>query len=275
MKRLSRILILLMIFTMFASSFVFADDEQKFLSLGKDLTAEQTSTVLGFFGNVDINECKVVYITNADEHKYLDSYVDKNQIGTKALSSVLIEENDENDIDVEIHNINYCTEGMYKNALSTAGVTGAHVIVAGPFQISGTAALVGTIKAYEEMTGQEVSDDVIEGCVDELTTTGDIGEEVGDKSAIEEIIADIKSQVADNPDMSDADIIAALKAAAEKAGVTLSDDQIERLKDLITKLKGLDVDWDNVKEQSLDILNKIKSSGLLDDIINWIKSLFN
>lgn len=275
MKRLSKVLILVMIFTMFSSSFVFADDGQKFLSLGQDLTAEQTSTVLGFFGDVDINECKVVYITNADEHKYLDSYVDTNQIGTKALSSVLIEENDGNDIDVEIHNINYCTEGMYKNALSTAGVTGAHVIVAGPFQISGTAALVGTIKAYEEMTGQEVSDEVIEGCVDELTTTGDIGEEVGDKGAIEEIIADIKSQVADNPDMSDADIIAALKAAAEKAGITLSDDQIERLKDLITKLKGLDVDWDNVKKQSLDILNKIKSSGLLDDIINWIKSLFN
>ena len=274
MKKFTKVLALTIVFAMSLSSFVFADNDRIFLALGNDLSPEQESTVLDFFGGVDINECEVVYITNADEYKYLGNYVPASQIGNQALSSVMIEENGNNDIDVEIHNINYCTEGMYKNALATAGVSGADVVVAGPYPISGTAALVGTIKAYEKMTGEEVPDEVIEGSVNEITTTGEIGEEVGDKGAIEELVADVKSQIADNPDMSDEDIVAAIKAGAEKLGISLSQDQIDKLKGLIVDLKGLDIDWDNVKKQSLDIFNKIKDAGLLDRIIDWIKSLF-
>lgn len=259
---------------MILPSFAFAD-EKPFVALGQDLKAEETNTVLSLFDIDDITDCNVVYITNADEHKYLGNYIPASEIGTKALSSVMIEENDDSEIEVEIHNINYCTEGMYKNALATAGVSGAEVVVAAPYPISGTAALVGTIKAYEQMTGEVVSDEVIEGCVEEITTTGEIGEEVGDKGAIEEIVADIKSQIAENPNMSDADIVQAIKDAADRVGISLSDVQIAKLKDLITNLKGLDIDWDNVKKQSLDIFNKVKASGLLDKIIDWIKSLFN
>ena len=273
-NRATKILSIAMIISMMMPSFAFADD-QPFVALGQDLKAEETNTVLSLFGVSDITDCNVIYITNAQEHQYLGEYVPAAQIGTKALSSVMIEENSGTEIDVEIHNINYCTEGMYCNALATAGVSGAKVIVAGPYPISGTAALVGTIKAYEEMTGEEVSDEVIEGCVDEITTTGEIGEEVGDKNAIEKIVADLKSQIAENPNMSDSDIVAAIKEAADKFGISLTDDQIAKLKDLITNLKGLDIDWDNVKKQSLDIFNKVKSSGLLDKIIDWFKSLFD
>ena len=48
-----------------------------------------------------------------------------------------------NGIKVSTYNINYCTAGMYKNALATAGISDANIIVAGPFALSGTAALVG------------------------------------------------------------------------------------------------------------------------------------
>lgn len=272
--KLVKIFAVVMAVTMMLPTFAFADDKP-FVALGQDLKAEETNTILSLFGVGDITDCNVIYITNADEHKYLGEYVPAAQIGNQALSSVMIEENSGTDIDVKIHNINYCTEGMYKNALATAGVTGAKVVVAGPYPISGTAALVGTIKAYEEMTGEEVSDEVIEGCVEEITTTGDIGEEVGDKGAVENIVAELKGQIAENPDMSDTDIIEAIKAAADKFGISLSESQIEQLKDLIKDLKGLDIDWDNVKKQSLDIFNKVKDSGLLDRIIDWFKSLFN
>ena len=49
-------------------------------------------------------------------------------IGTRALSSVLIEKKDKgNGIKVTTSNITYCTTGMYQNALATAGVTDADV----------------------------------------------------------------------------------------------------------------------------------------------------
>lgn len=269
-----KILTIVMLISMVFTSLAFAD-EKPFMALGADLKSEETNTILSIFDIDDITDCNVVYINNEDEHKYLGQYVAESQIGSKALSSVMIQENSGSEINVEIHNINYCTEGMYQNALVTAGVSGAKVVVAGPYPISGTAALVGTIKAYEQMTGENVSDEVIEGCVNELTTTGEIGEEVGDKNAIENIVANVKSKLADDPNMSESDIIQAIKDAADRVGISLSDEQISKLKDLITDLKSLDIDWDNVKKQSLDIFNKVKSSGLLDRIIDWFKSLFD
>ena len=129
------------------SSSAFAADSEGYLSLGADLSEAERNTVMDLMGVDDPDNYEVLYVTNADEHKYLDSYVNSDQIGSRALSSVLIKDKSGDDIDVETHNIGYCTEGMYRNALQTAGVEGADVVVAGPFEISGTAALVGTIKA--------------------------------------------------------------------------------------------------------------------------------
>ncbi|MGX8773971.1 MAG: DUF1002 domain-containing protein, partial [Bacillota bacterium] len=213
----------------------------------------------------------VIYVTNAEEHKYLDSYVDKNQIGDRALSSVLIREKSGNDIDVETHNIGYCTEGMYRNALQTAGVEGADVVVAGPFEISGTAALVGTIKAYEKMSGETVDDEVIEGAVDELTTTGEVGEEIGDKEAAEDIISSVKEQLADDPDMSEQDIEEAIKQAAKEQGYDLSEETVEKAKNMVENLQGLDIDWGGLKDK----IKGIDAGSWFSRLYNWFMGFFD
>lgn len=106
-----------------------------YLSLGADLTKEQRKTVLSLL-DVEENELsdyEVIEITNDDEHEYLDEYLSASVIGTKALSSVRIEKvGDAKGISVETKNISYCTSGMYTNALTTAGISDAEVVVAGP-----------------------------------------------------------------------------------------------------------------------------------------------
>lgn len=47
---------------------------------------------------------------------------------------------------------------MYKNALATAGITDAKVLISAPFPVSGTGALTGIYKAYEDMTGVSLND---------------------------------------------------------------------------------------------------------------------
>lgn len=281
MKKFKRITAASLAMVMCLSSFAYAASGDRYLSLGADLSSSQKETVLKLLGVSNIDDCNVSYVTNAEEHQYLDGHVSSAAIGTNALSSVLIEENSSDDINVCIYNINYCTEGMYKNALATAGVKGADVVVAGPYEISGTAALVGTIKLYEKMTGEDVSDDVIDGSVEELTTTGDIGEEVGDKSAVEEVIASVKEDLADNPDMSASEIEEAIKEAADKAGISLSQDNINKIRDMLQKLQGLDIDWSNVKNQSASILKDIRNAldtdearGFFAKIVDWVKSFF-
>lgn len=269
-KHIAVVTAVVMALSMAATTSAFAADGEKYLALGSDLSESEKSTVLDLLDVDDLDEYNVIYVTNSDEHKYLDSYVDSDQIGSRALSSVSIEENDGDSIDVEIHNIGYCTEGMYENALSTAGISGADVVVAGPFEISGTAALVGTIKAYEEMTGETVDDEVIEGCVDEITTTGELGEEIGDKGAAEDIVSAVKEKLADDPEMSDSELEQTIIDAAQDAGYELSEGAVEKVKDMSQNLQGLDIDWDNIK----NVFSSVDAQGFFEKIINWFKSLF-
>lgn len=280
-KKTGSVLIaLVMMFTMLFSTAAYADSED-YISLGHDLTADEQAIVLDFLGVDDLEGKNVNYVTNAEEYQYLGKYVNAAQIGNRALSSVLITNKMGKSIDVETHNINYCTEDMYRNALATAGVSGVKVIVAGPFEISGTAALVGTIKAYEDMTGEDVTEEVIEACVDELVTTGEVGDEVGNLEAVEAIIAQVKQKLAENPDMSDDEIIEAIRQAAKDAGIELSDANVQRIKNMLSSLKGMDINWDNIKQQSESILknfenvlNSDEAKGFFARIMAWFQSLF-
>ena len=158
-----------------------AVEEKPYLSLGADLSASQKSKVLELLGvkENELDQYKVVKVTNKDEHKYLDDYLDSSVIGTHALSSVLIEKRDKGEgIDVTTKNITYCTAGMYENALTTAGVTDANVTVAGPFNITGTAALVGAMNAYEDMTGENISSESKDAATNELVVTSKLADQL-------------------------------------------------------------------------------------------------
>lgn len=253
---------------------VIEKSDKPYLSLGEDLTSKQREKVLGLMG---IDESKldsydVVYVNNKEEHKYLDEYISSSEIGTKSLSSVVITKGDSGSgLSISTYNINYCTVGMYKNALATAGVTDAKIIVAGPTPISGTAALVGTFKAYEEMTGEELDEEVVDASLDELVTTGELNESIdGDSQSVEAMIADLKAQLGDGSISTRDEIVAAIEETAEKYDLKLSEEDIDKLVNLLMKLKNIDVDWDSISEQASDwasmIGEKIEESGILSII---------
>ena len=96
---------------------VFADRvdaviDKPYLALGADLSPQEQMTVLSLLGLSDINvdDYDIISITNADEHEYLDKYLDASIIGTRALSSVLVVGKEAgNGIHVTTKNISYCT----------------------------------------------------------------------------------------------------------------------------------------------------------------------
>ena len=104
---------------------VHAQEGKIVVALGADLSAEQRATVLGLMGITEeqLAGYEVIYITNAQEHQYLDAYLDASVIGSKSLSSVMLKKGAKGSgVNVTTKNINYCTTGMYRNALLTAGV---------------------------------------------------------------------------------------------------------------------------------------------------------
>jgi len=254
-----------------------------FLSLGADLTKEQRKTVLSLLDvrENELSDYEVIEITNQDEHAYLDDYLSASVIGTKALSSVRVEKvGEEKGIRVETKNITYCTSGMYTNALTTAGVTDAEVVVAGPFGISGTAALVGAMKAYEKMTGETVSQENADAATNELVVTSDLASDIGNEKA-EELMALTKQRIADGDFDTVGEIQDVVKEASEELGVTLTDEQEQALVGVFDKINGLDLDVDKLKQQAEEVYGKLqqlgldaeKASGILSKITQFFKDV--
>ncbi len=254
-----------------------------FLSLGADLTKEQRKTVLSLLDvrENELSDYEVIEITNQDEHDYLDEYLSASVIGTKALSSVRVEKvGEEKGIRVETKNITYCTSGMYTNALTTAGVTDAEVVVAGPFGISGTAALVGAMKAYEKMTGETVSQENADAATNELVVTSDLASDIGNEKA-EELMALTKQRIADGDFDTVGEIQDVVKEASEELGVTLTDEQEQALVGVFDKINGLDLDVDKLKQQAEEVYGKLqqlgldaeKASGILSKITQFFKDV--
>lgn len=239
--------------------------DKTIVTLGADLDASQRATVLKLLGLTedDLDDCIVLEITNDDEHHYLDEYLSGDVIGKRALSSIRLDKADEgNGISVTTNNINYCTDSMYINALATAGLEDANVIVAGPFNISGTAALVGTIKAYEELTGETVSEEVIDAATDELVTTGELSTIIGDTELATQFIGFVKNEVVSKKLSGDADIREIVEDAAREMDINLTDEQVEQVVSTMKKISKLDIDIDTLKKQAKGLYDKLKDLNI-------------
>lgn len=271
------------------------DADKPLIALGADLTAEQRSQVLGIMGvsEADLAGYNVIYITNDMEHQYLDNYVDAAVIGSKSLSSVMITPKESgHGVLVTTQNITYCTTGMYRNALLTAGVEDADIFVVGPSQISGTAALIGAVKGYELLSGEDISDDTLDIALNEMITTGEITDalENADSEEVEALIAFVKAKLAAGDLETEADIRAAIEEGEDQFGVTLDESEIQQIIDVMNKIKGLGLDPSVLVNQAADLYEQFGAdflehidgasiaksgiSGFFSKIGNGIKDFF-
>ena len=254
---------------------VFADSAaDTYVALGADLSSAQRATVLELMGLTedDLDSTHLVQITNAMEHEMLGSYLSDSVIGTRALSCVKVEKRNSGGINVTTKNISYCTEGMYKNALVTAGIENADVLVAAPMNISGTAGLVGAMEAYKQLTGESIDSESMDAAVDELVTTGELSDAIGSSEDAENLIAAVKQEIVTRDLKTDEDILKAIDDAAAELGITLSDSEKQLILDLMKKISKLNLDPEALKKQASDIYDRLKGLGV--DLSNYDKQGF-
>jgi uncharacterized protein YpuA (DUF1002 family) len=243
------------------------DTTKPLVALGADLSAEQRSQVLSLMGitETELADYNVIYITNDMEHQYLDSYIDPSVIGSKSLSSVLITPKESgHGVLVTTQNISYCTTGMYRNALLTAGVEDADILVVGPTQLSGTAALIGAVKGYELLSGEEISDDTLDVALNEMITTGELADAIdgADSEDVEALIAYIKAKLAAGELDTEEDIRAAIEEGEEQFGVQLDESEIQQIVDVMNKIKKLGLDPNMLLDQAADLYEQFGSDFL-------------
>ena len=256
---------------------------QSYIVFGEDLSEDQKKTVLNLLGVMEeeLPQFKVLTVSNSEEHKYLDAFVDKDKIGTKAFSSVkFVPKAPGTGLKITTHNIDYCTVSMYQNALITAGVQDAEVIIAAPFDLSGTAALIGIVKAYCDMTGEVLDEQVLMVATNELVLTGKLGTYLGDTDKVAEFIAYAKQLVVAEDLESDEEIRSAVKEAAKEFDMELTEAQVTQVVDLLKKIAKMDIDPHALAKQATDMYNALKAMGIdldsmdANSIIDMIKKFF-
>ena len=243
------------------------------VTLGENLTADQRASILKEMG-VD-ESVEIVTVSNAEEHEYLGQYISSRLIGTKALSSSKITLGErKSGLIVKTHNINWVTEEMYINALATAGVKDAEIYVTAPFEVSGTAALTGIIKAYEITADETISEDVKQAANEEMITTVELGDQIGQEEA-SALITKIKEEMSVNPPETEEEVKTLVENSASDLGITLTEGQLQSLVDLFNKLKELDIDWNAVGTQLQEAKDKLSNYLSSEEGQNFLEKIKN
>lgn len=262
-------------------------DGSSVVTLGADLSEEQKQTVLDYFG-VKKDEVVVLEVNNQEERKYLQGVATEAQLGRKTFSCAYVQPTKSgNGINVKTANLTYVTSSMIASTLTTCGVTDANVIAMTPLSggVSGTGALTGVMKAFEDATGEKLDEEKKEIASEELVTTTDLADKVGQDQATG-IMNDIKSEIIKNGTKDNVQIADTINNVTNNYNVTLTPDQQKQIESLMSKIAAQDYDYDKLKNTFDNVSDgviknlkelgvKVKGSGFFDSVKDWFKDLFS
>jgi uncharacterized protein YpuA (DUF1002 family) len=265
---------------------VFADSF-KSVTLGADLSEAQKQEMLKTFG-VTKNSANILEVTSKEEHTYLAKVASEAQLGNKAISCSYVEPTEKGGLNVSTNNLTWVNDGMIKNALITAGIENANVKASAPFEVSGTAALTGILKGFENTsTGKKIDENKKEAANEELITTGDVGEKIGQNDA-SNLMNNIKKDVIKDKPKTKEELNKIVDKATNEYKDKLTDQDIENIRNVMSKINDLDLNYNNLKDQMNDITNQLKDKlntkeaqgffsrleEMFSDFLDSVKSLF-
>ena len=243
--------------------------------LGADLTDAQREEVLRLLG-VDPStlEEDPLVLTHEEEVALVGDYVPREQLGSRAISSVRVEPGEPGTgIRVETRHITWVRPEMYAEALATAGVKDATVYVAAPFDVSGTAALAGIYKAYEVSAGKPLDAERKDLGAHEVGVMVRIAQEIGSADRASQFLSLLKQRLAEHPPSSREEILALIRQLEQDLGIQLSDPLREELATLVEKLRDAGIDWQAVTTQLQQVREQV--NRFLGDDTPILKGFFN
>ncbi len=244
--------------------------------IGKDVTSDQKTAIYKTFG---IKEGSVteLSITNAEERKALSGLADPSIIESSSVSCVYVEILDEGEgIKVTTSNLSLCTKEMYINALNTAGIKDAKVVVtSAKTGVTGITALADIYKAYEDISGKKLDDTAKLASSLELVTTAELKDKIGNVKA-ETIVTELEKSLSKNEKLTDDELKTKIQSIAKDKNITLSDSQISELVSLYKSMEKLSPDEIKAKIASLqDTIKKISATQKkISEIFASVQTIF-
>lgn len=272
MKNYKKIIPLALAVTLSASSFtmIAKADSSKVVTLGTNLSADQKKSMYEYFGTSE-DKVDTIEVTNEDERKYMEGIASEAQIGHKTFSCSYVEPTTSGGIQVKVANLTYVTSSMIASTLSTSGVENCNVVAASPIEVSGTGALTGIMMAYESASGEKLDEGKKEAATEELVTTGELADDVGQDKATE-LMNGVKEDVIEDGIKDKDEIEDKVDEKANDVGIELTDDQKDKIVSLMEKISQYDYDVKSL-QQTLNNLEG-KSEGFFSKIASSVKGLF-
>ncbi|MCF8019367.1 MAG: DUF1002 domain-containing protein [Vallitaleaceae bacterium] len=245
------------------------------VTLGANLTEEQITQMYTDF-DVERGEVTEISVIIEEERAYLSGLVPDERIGSSSISSIYIQTLEEDSgINVTTNNINWCTEDIYRNALMTAGIENASVMVSAPFKVSGTAALTGIYKAYEDITGTSLDQTAKEVATEELVTTSELAETIGSDDATM-LMNELKKILDETKDMTDEELRAVILSLADAQNIELTEENIQQIINLSRTLEKLDIsEWGDKLSQLAETMDNAEEAGKgITSFLNGLEDFF-
>ncbi|WP_164667492.1 DUF1002 domain-containing protein [Virgibacillus doumboii] len=176
-------------------------------------------------------------------------------------------------------NITEVSSEMYSNALLTAGVENATVDVASPVKVSGHSALTGIYKAYDA-EGQQLDKERMQLANDELGVATDLANKEGlNQEKVSELLTEIKKAIAEQNPATKEEVEKIVQEQLNNLGISLSEQDKQMLIDLFNRMRDLNINFDEVKNQLDEITSKVKDlvndEGFWNKVENFFKDFFN
>ncbi|NOH15572.1 DUF1002 domain-containing protein [Clostridium cochlearium] len=274
-KSISKVLVLFLTLSIvlgFTEKKVYAD-AYKVVTIGADLNQSQKEDMLKYF-KVKKEEVNLLEVNKEEEDKYLSGIATQKEIGTRSISCSYVEPTNKGGINVETHNIYWVTESMIKNALITAGIENAEVKAAAPFNVSGTAALTGILKGFENSKGgKKIDENKKKAANEEIMLTGKLGDKIGQDEAAS-LINEIKKEVVKERPETQKEIEKIVVNIVNNYNQSLSKEDIEKITALMDKINSLDLDFDKIKSQLNDVTKQLQGVLTSEEAKGFFAKLF-
>ena len=229
---------------------------QLVLAKGEDSTGDKEDKLFEIFG-VEKDDVEIIEVASTDISKYTDR-----SPGIFSYSSTLIEKKNKGyGVKVSVltpDDITSVTKEQYKNALVTAGAKDVHAYIATPTSVTGTAALTGIYKVFDEK-GEAFNQDRVDLAETEIDTLVDINEAHEDDAdykaaTLDKVLLQIKTDIAEaDKDLDKKALETIVKEAlsAEKHDNILDDDEVTSLVDLAILYEDSDMFEDDTWKEQL------------------------
>ncbi len=227
----------------------------------------------------DLNSVPMDIITANDVNKISKEITGDTYSSKNIFSCAFVDLNVNRDnikVIVDKSKITTVTPKMYANALESAGINKGYVVVSSPIVASGEAALAGVLKSYESAVGSNIPDSVKKASTEELYLETELANETGvNGDKIADLFSEVKEQAEKNNATTVNDIKMIVINIANNMNINIDNSQAQDIAESVSKTQQVKDDLQGFESELNKIANDVQSSGLLDQIIEFIKKLLN